>query len=192
MPDDGFGARMFRQDVVNEGEDIDFDVTAVPATWNDQDGLDQATLTNTVLAQFACDDTLDRTYEQISEKTMSLAEFKTMYEHGSNSVVREDALRLLKKKIRLEIPDTMKYPNNHKDIVFSNTGVRRVSVKPFMFPTSSYPARCTWTSVRCWGTDVGSTRCSLFHEQHYRLLSLCYSPISFIPRLLSPDESATD
>lgn len=106
-----------------EADEIDFDINAVPPTWDDGEGLDQTTLTNNVLAQFACDDSLDHKYQQIVEESKPLSDFRKMYYNGDDKYVREQAMRLLKKKIRVDIPNRMKYDKDHKDIVYSNMGV---------------------------------------------------------------------
>lgn len=123
IPDEVLGAKVFDEDEITQGDQIDFDACGVPPTWDDGEGLDQATLTNTILAQFAGDDSLDHVYDQIAEETIPLSDFRTMYNHGRDAHVREHALRLLKKKVKVSISKRMQYDKDDKDIVYSDMGV---------------------------------------------------------------------
>ena len=123
VPEHGFGARLFERDGVAEGEEIDLDVSGLPPTWDDGDGVDQATLTNNILAQYACDDSLDRKYDSVTPDERPLTDFRKMYEKGADRGVREHAMRLLKDKIKVTIPNRLKYDKDSRDIVYSNMGV---------------------------------------------------------------------
>ncbi|KAM5539827.1 hypothetical protein V8D89_006640 [Ganoderma adspersum] len=123
VPEDGLSAEVFDQDEIADGEEINFDTNGLPPTWDDGNGLDQGTLTNNILAQFACDDSLNRKYEHIAAECIPLDEFRKMYIHGEDRLVREHAICLLKKKIKVDIPRRMKYDKDHKDIVYSHMGM---------------------------------------------------------------------
>lgn len=170
IPEEGFGERLFERDAVTEGDEIDFDVTGLPPTWDDGDGLDQTTLTNTILAQFACDETIDQRYDHIAEESKPLSDFRKMYEHGRERLVREQALRMLKKKIRVTIPGSMKYERDHKDIVYSDVGVSGDLCRTRM--AVDCRGRCILTSVKCLAIVLVLTRCSRTCQIRRRVTTL--------------------
>lgn len=129
----GLGARVFDVNEATNADEIDFESNALPPTWDDGEGLDQTTLTNTILSQLCSDESFNQRYDDILERTMSLSEFRKMFEHRDDKLVREEAMRLLKKKIKLRIDNKYQYKKDSQDIAYSNLGVRDVC-----FPGEQY------------------------------------------------------
>lgn len=129
VPEHGLGSAVFEADEIAQGDQIDFDANGVPPAWDDGDGVDQATLTNTILAQSSTDDSFNQRYDDILEKDVLLSEFRTMYVHGEDELVREQALRLLKQKIRVKVDRKYEHAKDSKDIVYTNTGVSVFAVR---------------------------------------------------------------
>ena len=118
------GEAVFDEDTIAQGDQIDFDASGVPPTWDNGEGLDQVTLTNTILMQFAGDDSHDRVYDELVPQTIPLLHFRKMYTHGQDPHVREQVLRLLKKKVKVGIGQHLQYNPDDKNIVYNDMGVR--------------------------------------------------------------------
>ncbi|KAI1782289.1 hypothetical protein LXA43DRAFT_1104341 [Ganoderma leucocontextum] len=121
--DQGLGTQVFDPDDVALGDQIDFDTNGLPPAWDDGEGINQVTLTNTILAQFSEDNSLDQRYDQIAVRTVPLSDFRKMYAHGADVNVRERAMRMLKQKIKVSIDPALVYDKDSNDIVYTNMGM---------------------------------------------------------------------